>query len=1252
MAESKRYRPPGPELNGVAPNGKRGLDFQPLVVRRPLEEVMIALRKGAELMKHGRHGKPKLHLFRLQDSGTHLCWRSDRNKNQVRSILLQSVKQVVPGQNTETFKRYPVPKLANCSFSLIYKVDGDTRTLDLTCKDEEQFETWFSGIQVVLDHIAASAQQITTLPPPPQPAKVLSPLPTMAREANGKAVAPTPSPQQAVPRPQVMGGGTAHGRVSGAVGVPVLEHPGDCYVWGSCGDGAQDGEPWQHSSLPSLMKDTTFLDVQKVAGAANHAALLTPRGEMYTWGEGTGGKLGLGHDQNAAVPQRVHTLWGKVVQQIACGDNCTAAITQEGSLYMWGVGSAGNLGYRNTLRQFLPRQVIGSLADAVVTKVSCGPFHTAAATADGKLFTWGEGLNGKLGHGDQSTCSTPRFVQALSSKQVFAVACGVWHTAAVAQDRLQKALPPGADENWVPTSPDCATQALGVLQTLHDYPGQIQAGHLYTWGGDMTFMEPRTDRAGRSFKLDNNRGCLGHGDTAGRMWPQRVGGALEGGLIVDVAAGLSATIVATLHGRVFQMGEMGTSKPAKWEGSRVPEQVCGELQSVFVEKVSCGRSHAAVLASPMDKQKGRPQTGQDASMIFVWGRGLEGQLGLGKQADTPLPQLVQELKGRHMLQVTCGSNHTLAVAQHDPDREELEDRRKPNKEKMKQFIERPTRKGSEPELSAPLVASRQPPHQPTTVPISRLSSKDKDELLVTPRELGKSGGGVAKQLRLGPANAIKGALRTMTRVNSSSKPPKLPYASSCDADMNAGFSNRRHTADLAVASRALSSGSLSVDGRQPSGSSQSAMSGRARTGSGPMPGSIDSFAHDLHELAQLDELAAQSQRVNRERYVTTLEAKIDKLQSLLIKQLYANNHQTTPSSSSSPAPSPMPSLPSPEQAVAASWTPQTAELLRGRPRLSTIPSLGPWEGSPRGTVPADPVPDGTLAPPEASLSPVPSNSYEPPNLQAQGSMGRRAPVSRIASQHSGAFGGQVSAMQGQTSPFARQRADAMFMPAGMPEIVPQEEPLQPTVLHQYADHAAVPEAPQPEEPPYQEPSATYAPAAEQAYHDSQPGLRQMQDELQRRWAEAAGHSKASAAWSSSDHHSMPHQRNSMDALHDGPPMSQDGSVQSAASQDGDHLASEQAGVEEAPQGLQLPPAAVGEVEVAEGVFLTFEPTSQGQNHLTRIRFNRQHYSREAAQLWWQEHRMEIAHHYQLITDGSSAGSGPDTSASPRQARHY
>ena len=113
-------------------------------------------------------------------------------------------------------------------------------------------------------------------------------------------------------------------------------------------------------------------------------------------------------------------------------------------------------------------------------------------------------------------------------------------------------------------------------------------------------------------------------------------------------------------------------------------------------------------------------------------------------------------------------------------------------------------------------------------------------------------------------------------------------------------------------------------------------------------------------------------------------------------------------------------------------------------------------------------------------------------MQAQGSLGRRPLVSRIATQHSGTFGGQVSAMQGQTSPFARQRSDAMFMPAGMPEIIPQQEPAGPTVLHQYAEQAAPSQPSQPLEAHDQEQTPPYAPDAEQAYHDSQPELRQMQ----------------------------------------------------------------------------------------------------------------------------------------------------------------
>ncbi len=50
-----------------------------------------------------------------------------------------------------------------------------------------------------------------------------------------------------------------------------------------------------------------------------HAALVTRGGELFTWGSGHAGKLGLGHTMDACSPQRVHTLWGQSIQHVAAG---------------------------------------------------------------------------------------------------------------------------------------------------------------------------------------------------------------------------------------------------------------------------------------------------------------------------------------------------------------------------------------------------------------------------------------------------------------------------------------------------------------------------------------------------------------------------------------------------------------------------------------------------------------------------------------------------------------------------------------------------------------------------------------------------------------------------------------------------------------------------------------------------------------------------------------------------------------------
>ena len=59
----------------------------PMHLARP-----VPRSQGAELLKHGRLGRPKVHYFRLAEGDAVLTWRSAHGK--LRSIPLAAVTQV------------------------------------------------------------------------------------------------------------------------------------------------------------------------------------------------------------------------------------------------------------------------------------------------------------------------------------------------------------------------------------------------------------------------------------------------------------------------------------------------------------------------------------------------------------------------------------------------------------------------------------------------------------------------------------------------------------------------------------------------------------------------------------------------------------------------------------------------------------------------------------------------------------------------------------------------------------------------------------------------------------------------------------------------------------------------------------------------------------------------------------------------------------------------------------------------------
>ena len=68
----------------------------------------------------------------------------------------------------------------------------------------------------------------------------------------------------------------------------------------------------------------------------------------------------------------------------------------------------------------------------------------------------------------------------------------------------------------------------------------------------------------------------------------------------------------------------------------------------------------------------------------------------------------------------------------------------------------------------------------------------------------------------------------------------------------------------------------------------------------------------------------------------------------------------------------------------------------------------------------------------------------------------------------------------------------------------------------------------------------------------------------------------------------------------------------------------------------------------QGVFLTFARLSNGQNSLTRIRFNRQHFDKVAASLWWQNNKAEMGGRYNIASNsGTPTGlHTPDSEPNP------
>ena len=75
------------------------------------------------------------------------------------------------------------------------------------------------------------------------------------------------------------------------------------------------------------------------------------------------------------------------------------ALSEDGEVFSWGGGQGGQLGLGSYDGTMLPKKISFPGKEPEVVCISAGDSHTTAVTKDGKLFTWGMGGRGRLGHG-------------------------------------------------------------------------------------------------------------------------------------------------------------------------------------------------------------------------------------------------------------------------------------------------------------------------------------------------------------------------------------------------------------------------------------------------------------------------------------------------------------------------------------------------------------------------------------------------------------------------------------------------------------------------------------------------------------------------------------------------------------------------------------------------------------------------------------------------------------------------------------
>ncbi len=167
-----------------------------------------------------------------------------------------------------------------------------------------------------------------------------------------------------------------------------------------------DNESADQFAYTPIGADVLQMDISTIS---NHTCAALVNGDVKCWGNNAFGQLGYGHTNNLGDNETVENLpslsFATKVLKLATGYLHTCAITEGQKIHCWGYNGLGQLGL-GTIDTIGDNENVAGIDPVALSNelpmksVATGNSHTCSLGVDSKVYCWGSGSVGAIGHGD------------------------------------------------------------------------------------------------------------------------------------------------------------------------------------------------------------------------------------------------------------------------------------------------------------------------------------------------------------------------------------------------------------------------------------------------------------------------------------------------------------------------------------------------------------------------------------------------------------------------------------------------------------------------------------------------------------------------------------------------------------------------------------------------------------------------------------------------------------------------------------